>query len=104
MQAATMTRSDLDRIEAKLDELLGLTRKPPAPARTHYSVEEAAEILGVTPATVRLWCRHGRIEAGRRRDKSGGASLWSVAAAEVERYKNKGPRELDPRWNQGRRA
>jgi len=107
-RSPTMTPMDekLVGIEAKLDELLGLLRQPaqPAPARTHYAIEEVAEMVGVTTGTVRLWCRHGRIEASKRRERRGGAELWSVSAEEVARYKDQGLRELDPRWNEGRRA
>jgi hypothetical protein len=102
-----MTEAGIGRIEAKLDELLGLLRQPagpPSPPRTYYAIEEVATMLDVTVGTVRLWCRHGRIEAAKRRERRGGAELWSVAAGEVARYRDEGLLDLDPRRNEGRRA
>jgi excisionase family DNA binding protein len=88
----------LQRIESKLDELLSLLRNP-AEVRTSYTVEEAAELLGVSRNTVRIWCRHGRINAARRSEKSGGVELWGIPASEITRYRNHGLLPMDPGRN-----
>jgi hypothetical protein len=89
----------LDELHAMLVEIRGLIAKPPEPARSRYSVEEAAELLGKTPFTVREWCRLGRINAAKRPERRGGSALWTIAADEIERYRNEGLLPLDPHRN-----
>ncbi len=84
-------RSMLHIIMEKLDR--------PATTRAFYTVEEAARLLSRTPYTVREWCRQGRINAVKRTERRGGATLWSIAAAEIERFKNEGLLPPDPRRN-----
>jgi hypothetical protein len=91
----------LERIEAILLELLGHAKNP-AEIRSNYTIEEVSEILGVTPNTIRIWCRHGRINAKKRSEKRGGVELWSISAAEITRYRDEGLLPLDPGRNSGR--
>jgi hypothetical protein len=78
-------------IEAKLDDLLGLLKGP----QTHYSTGDTAEILGVTDQTVRVWCRHGRVNAIKRQEQKGAAELWSITVGEIQRYKDEGLLPMD---------
>jgi hypothetical protein len=80
--------------------------QPPAasPGRTMYTVEETAGLLGRSEFQVRRWCQLGRIHAAKRAEKRGGVGVWSVAAAEVERYRNEGLLPIDPSRNAGQFA
>jgi molybdopterin-binding protein len=51
-------------------------------AREHYSVSEAAKLLGVSVDTLRRWDRQGKITAERDH-----ANRRIVAAAEIERLR-----------------
>jgi hypothetical protein len=79
----------LSGIEAILTQIQGLLAAPKA-TRERYSVEEVASMMGKRPYTVRQWCLEGRINATKRSERRGGAELWSISAAEIERYKNEG--------------
>jgi hypothetical protein len=90
--------SELKAMILEIKEILG----NPAQARESYSVEEAAKLLGREPYTVREWCRHGRINASKRREQRGEAALWSISTAEVARIKDEGLLPPDPKRNSGR--
>lgn len=61
----------------ELAEIRAAIAKPAEPSRTHYSVAEAAEILGRSEYTVRRWCRDDYLKA----DKSG--EQWVIPESEV---------------------
>jgi excisionase family DNA binding protein len=79
----------LSGIEAMLAQILEFLAAPKV-AREWFTVEEVAAMLNKTPYTVREWCREGRINATKRPERRGGAELWNISAAEVERYRNAG--------------
>jgi hypothetical protein len=91
----------LSGIEILLAEIHAFLAAPKV-ARDWYTVEEVAAMLDKTPYTVREWCREGRINATKRLEKRGGAELWNISAAEVERYRNKGLMTPDPYRNAAR--
>jgi hypothetical protein len=62
----------------------------PKEARTSYTVEEAATLLGKKPYTVRQWCLEGRINATKRAERRGGSEVWNISAVEIDRYRNEG--------------
>lgn len=78
-----------------------LRSRPDAPAepRRWFSVEEVAALLGKRPYTIREWCRHGQINAVKRAERRGRASLWSISADEVSRYKEEGLLGINPERN-----
>jgi hypothetical protein len=86
-QMALETR--LSGIEAILTQIQGSLAAPKV-TREWYSVAEAASMLGKSSYTVRQWCLEGRINATKRSEKRGGAQLWNISAAEIERYVNEG--------------
>lgn len=53
--------------------------------RDYYSTEQAAQILGKAPWTVREWCRQGRVHAEKRRSGRGRALDWAIFHAELQR-------------------
>jgi hypothetical protein len=58
--------------------------------RDHYSMEQAAQILGKAPWTVREWCRQGRVHAEKRRSGRGRALDWATSHAELQRIEKEG--------------
>lgn len=50
-----------------------------------YSVEEAAQVLGKEPVTIRKWCRRGCIHAQKRRSGRGNYQAWVIPHEELER-------------------
>jgi excisionase family DNA binding protein len=48
---------------------------------TDYSLAQAAELLGLSPGTLNVQARRGRLRARKIGDR------WIVSAAEVERYR-----------------
>lgn len=74
----------LERIEGMLAVLV---------SRQHqawYSVEEFARLLGRSAFTCREWCRHGRIEASKKRSGRGAHASWAISHEELERYQREG--------------
>jgi hypothetical protein len=94
-------RGELANLTAIRQELQ--TRQITRPAnetRAHYSVEEVAKILGKSSYTVRQWCNEGRLNATKRIERRGRNALWSIPAAEIERYRNEGLLPLARRINE----
>lgn len=50
-----------------------------------YTVREAADALGVTPDTVKAYCRSGRLRA----KKVGPKQAWAVRGTEIRRLRRK---------------
>lgn len=83
----------LDRLESMLANLLAIASTPPAPAKTWYTVAEAAEAIAKAPYTVREWCRHGRLAAEKAPgSRPGLTGDWRINAAELARYRSEGLR------------
>jgi predicted site-specific integrase-resolvase len=90
--------AQLTEMHTKLDQLFGLLTGP-REDRACYTVEEIADKLKRSSYTVREWCRQGRINATKRVERRGGAELWSISAAELNRYRNEGLLPPDPGRN-----
>ncbi len=75
----------LDRIEAILKQLLQQKT-----VKEWYTTDEAAEILGKAPFTVREWCRNHRIKAAKRDCGRGNAREWVISHEELTRVRNEG--------------
>src|SRR4051812_16832343 len=73
-----LVMSRLDRIERLI-----LDQKT---VRVWYSTDEFAERVGKAEFTVREWCRHGRIEAGKRKSGRGRFCSWAISHEELMRY------------------
>ncbi|MGE0758370.1 MAG: helix-turn-helix domain-containing protein [Pirellulaceae bacterium] len=69
---------------ARIDQLVG-----PA-VQSWYSPAEVARIIGRKPATVRGWCRTGRLAARKRSFGRGGKLDWEIASEELQRYRDHG--------------
>jgi excisionase family DNA binding protein len=55
-----------------------------------FSTEEVAALFGVTPDTVRTWCRTGEMRGEKCGARCGGEHEWRVTRDELLRYKSKG--------------
>jgi hypothetical protein len=75
----------LTRIEATLEQLLQQKM-----TKEWYTTDEAAEILGKAPFTVREWCRNRRIKAAKRDCGRGNAREWVISHEELTRVRNEG--------------
>jgi hypothetical protein len=75
----------LSRIEATLEQLLQQKT-----VKEWYTTDEAAEILGKAPFTVREWCRNRRIKASKRDCGRGSAKEWIISHEELRRIQNEG--------------
>ena len=75
----------LDRIEAVLESLVRQRT-----IKDHYSVEDFAALVGRAEFTCREWCRHGRINAQKRRTGRGRSFEWVIAHEELLRFQREG--------------
>ena len=75
----------LTRIEATLEQLLQQKT-----IKDWYTTDEAAEILGKAPFTVREWCRNRRVKAAKRDCGRGNAREWVISHEELTRVRNEG--------------
>jgi excisionase family DNA binding protein len=96
----------MDEILSDLKLLIAEVRKTvlysPDQQRTWFSIEEAAELLGKSPYTVREWCRAGRINARKTGEKRGSAEVWRISAQEMTRLREDGL--LEPDFHRNRRS
>jgi hypothetical protein len=83
----------LARIETSLELLVAQQT-----IKEWYTTDEAAEILGKAPFTVREWCRHRRVAAAKRDCGRGGAKEWIISHEELQRIKNAGLLPETPRY------
>jgi hypothetical protein len=58
--------------------------------REWYSTEEFAGRVGKAEFTVREWCRHGRINARKRKSGRGSFCAWVISHGEFLRYQEEG--------------
>ena len=75
----------LEQIENALQRLLSERIE-----QEYYSTKDLAEILGKAEFTVREWCRHGRVNAEKRRSGRGRSKEWMVSNAELHRIRSEG--------------
>ncbi len=59
-------------------------------AREWYSVEEFARLVGRSEFTIRDWCRHGRLSAGKKNSGRGAHASWAISHEELQRYQREG--------------
>jgi hypothetical protein len=59
-------------------------------AKSWYTVDEIAAILGKAPFTVREWCRHGRVHCRKNNNGRGKYQSWVVSHEEVLRIQREG--------------
>ena len=75
----------LEQIENALQRLLSERSE-----QEYYSTKDLAEILGKAEFTVREWCRHGRVNAEKRRSGRGRSKEWMVSNSELQRIRSEG--------------
>jgi hypothetical protein len=75
----------LDRIEQVLQLLVARNQK-----KDFYTTDEISKILNKAPFTVREWCRHGRLNAQKRRGGRGQWPEWVINHDEIVRYQKEG--------------
>ena len=75
----------LEQIENALQRLLSERIE-----QEYYSTKDLAEILGKAEFTVREWCRHGRVNAEKRRSGRGRSKEWMVSNSELQRIRSEG--------------
>lgn len=75
----------LERLEAMLVVLVKRQT-----TKDFYEVEEFARLVGKAPFTVREWCRHGRVNAEKRRSGRGAYPQWVISHTELVRYQREG--------------
>lgn len=66
MAARVLTEEDLEPLRRELAELRAQVAGAGRPAGDVLSTDQAAELAGVTPKTVRAWVEAGALPAGRR--------------------------------------
>lgn len=89
----------LREIREKLDMLLSAQA-----VREHYTVAQAAAILGRSEYRIRDHCRNGRIKASRRMESHGPHREWVISHEEVMRCQREGLRPLAAHVNTDRIA
>ena len=60
--------------------------------RDWYTTGQFALMVGKSEFTVREWCRHGRLAAGKRQSGRGAHPAWVVSHTELLRYQREGLR------------
>lgn len=78
--------AELEARVAAMQEQLDYLHGQPA----WYGPNEVAEMLGIKPATVRGWCRCGRINADRDEQFASANRRWRISKDEVARYRREG--------------
>jgi hypothetical protein len=79
------TDERLEKIERLLEQLLTKTV-----AKSWYTVEEFALLVGRSSFTCREWCRLGRINAEKSMTQTGSATTWAISEKEYLRYQREG--------------
>jgi hypothetical protein len=75
----------LEKIEAMLAVLVERQT-----VREWYTTEQVAQLVGKAEFTVREWCRHGRLKAGKRMSGRGAYPQWVICHSELLRYQREG--------------
>jgi hypothetical protein len=79
----------LDRLDERISQLCELLACQRT-IRDYYTPEEAAEVLGKAPFTVREWCRCGRVRAKKRGSGRGKYQGWVISHEELKRFQREG--------------
>ncbi len=77
-QILEMQRQILDRLQVE------------QPRQEWYSPNELARLIDRKPATIRGWCRSGRLTAHKRPLGRGDKLEWEISADELQRYREHG--------------
>jgi hypothetical protein len=75
----------LDRMEAALVTLVQRQT-----IKDWYSTAELAQLLNKAEFTVREWCRHGRMNAGKKGSGRGAYPSWVISSEELQRFQREG--------------
>lgn len=75
------------RILARLDDMV-----QPSTLNDWYSPSEIALLVDRKPATIRSWCRTGKITARKRTTGRANKLDWEISRDELQRLKNHGLR------------
>jgi hypothetical protein len=59
-------------------------------AKSHYSVEEFARLVGREPFTCREYCRLGRVRAEKKASGRGKHASWVISHEELLRFQREG--------------
>jgi hypothetical protein len=99
------TRADgNDRLAIRLEKLetmlAGLLQRQPE--KEFYTTAEAAKALGVSPFTVREWCRLRRCHAKKKQSGRGTHPSWVLSHCEIVRLQREGLLPLDPESRKSR--
>src|SRR5262245_34959466 len=73
-----------------LDKVLKMLEETSPALKDHYTVEEAAQMLGKAEYTVRQWCLDKRIRAKKKKSGRGKHQAWVIERDELERYQREG--------------
>jgi hypothetical protein len=79
------TDERLENIERLLEQLVTKTV-----AKSWYTVEEFATLVGRSCFTCREWCRLGRIHAEKSMTQTGSATAWTISHDEYLRFQREG--------------
>jgi hypothetical protein len=79
------TEERLQNIERLLEQLITKTL-----AKSWYTVEEFALLVGRSCFTCREWCRLGRVNAEKSMTQTGTATAWAISHEEYLRYQRNG--------------
>src|SRR4051812_11082823 len=60
------------------------------PAKSHYSVEEFARLVGRETFTCREYCRFGRVQAEKKASGRGKHASWVISHEELLRFQREG--------------
>jgi hypothetical protein len=84
-QAFAQLDKRLERIEVSLHTLIEQRS-----IKDWYTTEEFAKIVGKAEFTCREWCRHGRINAMKRKSGRGRFCSWAISHEELLRHQREG--------------
>ena len=79
------TDERLENIERVLEQLVTKTV-----AKSWYTVEEFAFLVGRSSFTCRQWCRSARINAEKTMTQTGPSATWTISHNEYLRYQREG--------------
>lgn len=89
---ATMTREQAERILAGQERIEAMLERlaTQQQVKEWYTTEEFGRLVGKAEATIREYCRYGRLEAERRRSGRGPSGVWVLSHGEYLRYQREG--------------
>ncbi|HEX4053821.1 MAG TPA: hypothetical protein VHX86_06120 [Tepidisphaeraceae bacterium] len=79
------TEERLEKIDRLLEQLVTKTV-----AKSWYSVEEFASLVGRSNFTCREWCRLGQVHAEKSMTQTGTSTTWTISQDEYLRFQREG--------------